>query len=124
MTFHVSRRTMLAAGIGALASPITALASARVESEQVPRARTRYGVVRGFDRNGASIFLGIPYGASTAGERRFLAPVEPEPWSGERDATRFGQRAPQSPTPDVAALLPIQHGKEGLLRGTVPSDIP
>jgi para-nitrobenzyl esterase len=107
MTFHVSRRTVLAAGIGALASPITAWTAAGVASEHVPRARTRFGVVRGLVRNGASIFLGVPYGASTAGERRFLAPVEPEPWSGERDATRFGQRAPQAPTPDVPALLPI-----------------
>ena len=61
-----------------------------------PVARTRTGRVSGFRRNGAEIYLGIPYGASTAGERRFLPPAPPAAWSDVRQATTLGQRAPQA----------------------------
>lgn len=60
-----------------------------------PEAATRYGRVRGFVRNGASVFLGLPYGADTSGARRFLPPVPPARWGGVRDATKPGQRSPQ-----------------------------
>jgi para-nitrobenzyl esterase len=101
---RLTRRTVLAAGIGALAAARTGWSAMAAET---PRARTRKGVLRGFVRNGASVFLGIPYGASTAGERRFLPPTEPAAWSGERDAIRFGQRSPQAATPVVPAALPV-----------------
>ncbi|PYX47216.1 MAG: hypothetical protein DMG79_14535 [Acidobacteria bacterium] len=38
--------------------------------------------IRGFRRNGVYVFKGVPYGASTAGARRLMPPVKPEPWSG------------------------------------------
>lgn len=78
-----------------------------IRGDGTPRTRTTYGVVRGFVRNGASIFLGMPYGASTAGNRRFLPPTEPSSWTGERDATRFGQRAPQPVRAASEAAKPI-----------------
>lgn len=34
---------------------------------------TVYGKVRGSERNGIHIFLGIPYGANTGGENRFMS---------------------------------------------------
>jgi para-nitrobenzyl esterase len=101
---RLTRRTVLAAGIGALAAAGTGWAAMAAET---PRTRTRKGVLRGFVRNGASVFLGIPYGASTAGERRFLPPTEPAAWSGERDATQVGQRAPQAAMPVASAALPV-----------------
>ena len=57
--------------------------------------KTRSGLVRGTREHGISAFRGIPYGADTGGQRRFLAPVRPEPWRGVRDCFRYGHRAPQ-----------------------------
>jgi para-nitrobenzyl esterase len=49
------------------------------------------GKIRGFQRKGVYVFKGVPYGASTSGANRFLAPAEPEPWPGIRNALQFGR---------------------------------
>jgi para-nitrobenzyl esterase len=59
-----------------------------------PEATLTSGRIRGFVDRGIYAFKGIPYGADTA-PRRFLAPVAPKSWTGIRDATEFGSRAPQ-----------------------------
>lgn len=56
---------------------------------------TASGAVRGTRVNGVLRFLGIPYGASTAGANRFRAPQPPEPWAGIRSADEPGPLAPQ-----------------------------
>jgi para-nitrobenzyl esterase len=57
---------------------------------------TSAGKVRGFVNRGVSTFKGIPYGASTAGENRFMPPSKMPAWSGVRDATAYGPTAPQA----------------------------
>src|SRR5512139_1629446 len=49
-------------------------------------AKTQYGKVRGFVDGGVFTFKGIPYGATTAGENRWLPAKPPKPWDGEYPA--------------------------------------
>ena len=57
--------------------------------------RTEGGVVRGAAGDGVREWKGIPYAASTAGERRWTMPRPATPWKGELDATRFRSACPQ-----------------------------
>jgi para-nitrobenzyl esterase len=49
------------------------------------------GKIRGFRRKGIYAFKGVPYGASTSGANRFVAPAPPEPWVGIRNALAYGR---------------------------------
>ena len=78
-------------------------------------ADTVFGKVRGIEsRGGIKIFKGIHYGASTAGANRFMPPVDPESWTGVRDALEYGHRAPQSAPPKN------DHGTTGTITTTPP----
>jgi para-nitrobenzyl esterase len=57
---------------------------------------TTSGKVRGFSANGIHAFKGIPYAASTAGARRFMAPEKPAPWTGVRSSLALGPSSPQA----------------------------
>ena len=50
-------------------------------------------------QNGAHVWRGLPFAASTAGENRWRAPQPAPGWSGLRDATRFADRCAQLTTP-------------------------
>lgn len=53
------------------------------------------GTLRGIDDGRVASFLGVPYGASTAGPNRFRPPQPADRWEGVRDAFTFGHPAPQ-----------------------------
>ncbi|PYR27247.1 MAG: carboxylesterase/lipase family protein [Acidobacteria bacterium] len=81
-----------------------------------PIAETAYGKVRGLTSpEGIKMFRGVPYGASTAGKNRFMPPVRPAPWSGVRDATLWGSKAPQVPGggPEFTMILDRVNGMLG-----------
>ena len=73
---------------------------------------TGYGRIEGLDQDGLSVFLGIPFAQPPVGEKRWLAPVAPEPWTGVRDAKAFGSCAIQSTIPGaVGELIGIATGE-------------
>jgi para-nitrobenzyl esterase len=59
-------------------------------------AKTQYGKVRGFVDGGVVTFKGIPYGATTGGENRWLPAKPCKPWSDEYPALIYGDNCPQN----------------------------
>ena len=59
-------------------------------------ARTRSGMVIGRSAGAAIAFKGIPYGGSTSGANRFMAPTAVTPWKEPLRATQDGPASPQS----------------------------
>ena len=101
----IPRRRLLS-GLGSLAVAAPLLAQNSSPGRNPERARsaaqresivqTTYGKIRGTSGpDGVRTYLGIHYGADTAGANRFLPPIKPKPWSGIKDALTWGPRSPQ-----------------------------
>ena len=89
-------------------------------SEVGQTASTRHGRVRGLMRDGVQQFWGVPYGAPTDGENRFMPPKAPARWSGVRDAFQIGNRCYQGPnafepSPVVLAMNRLEQEGEDCL---------
>jgi len=63
--------------------------------DDIAIAKTEYGKIQGYKLNGIYTFLGIPYGANTTGENRFMPPQKPEPWKYIKPVVFYGNSAPQ-----------------------------
>lgn len=88
--------------------PRAATAGAGAASSTFVVAETTSGKVRGLNIGGIKHFKGLPYGASTSGKNRFMAPKKPAPWTGVRDCLGYGQISPQvpaDPARDYARLI-------------------
>ena len=58
---------------------------------------TAAGKVQGIANGRVKEFKGIPYGASTGGKNRYMAPKKPTPWAGVRNCIGYGPISPQTP---------------------------
>jgi para-nitrobenzyl esterase len=98
--------TAVAAGglVTAHATPGNSGVAARIPRD--PVVETANGKVRGFLNDGIFTFRGVRYGASTAGKNRFLPPQKPDPWTGVRDASSYGYKAPQTNPLTRGAAVP------------------
>ena len=66
--------------------------------------------VRGTEHNGVEAYLGIPYAAAPVGALRQQPPAPPTPWTGDRDATKYGPTARKRGYPSpYDELLPEPH---------------
>ncbi len=64
--------------------------------DNIAVAETKYGKVRGYILRDIYHFLGMPYGADTSGENRFLPAQKPKPWTDIFPAIWWGNAAPQN----------------------------
>jgi para-nitrobenzyl esterase len=100
----VDRRTMLggAAGLSLMGLSPT-WARADTEADIFPVVEVSEGKIRGIQAGGVNMFKGVRYGADTSGRNRFMAPKAPPKWAGVRDATNYGNYAPQMPNSRISA---------------------
>ena len=76
------------------------------------RVRVEQGILDGYQHNGVSRFLGVPYAAPPVGDLRWAAPRSPASWDGMLDATTFGNAAIQ--TADAGVDLGGQQSEDCL----------
>jgi para-nitrobenzyl esterase len=99
---RLSRRSVLVGAAGAgLTSQAFAQAPAPLE------VQVRQGRLRGVLEEGVRVFKGVPYAEPPTGPLRFRPPRPPKPWSGVRDAARFGP-------------MPLQFGGGSGIPGSAP----
>jgi para-nitrobenzyl esterase len=90
---------MVGAAVGACGVLAGRAFSLQVESSA--KVSTALGVLRGEQVPGARVFRGVPFAVPPVGPLRFRAPGKPQPWTGERDATRFAASPMQVGEPGV-----------------------
>ena len=99
---------------GVLVTLLLATAAAAQTNKII--AETTKGRVQGVENEkGVLAFKGIPYGADTGGENRFLPPKERPPWTNTLDATAFGPKCPQTGNGDFDPLAPRVVSEDCLL---------
>ena len=95
----LTRRKMLkqsaALGISLFSLPLLNGCAAGAQAAKETIATTQTGRVRGKYQGGVHSFKGIPYGAPTGGDARFMPASKPASWSGVRDAYQYGPISPQ-----------------------------
>jgi para-nitrobenzyl esterase len=87
---QLSRALLLGAMLATVVAP-----SAPAKGDDGPVVSTADGRARGFEKNGVTIFLGIPYAAPPVGDLRWRPPAPAKKWQGTLDATAYANTCPQ-----------------------------
>lgn len=94
----LTRRDLITKGastMGCLAALPRAGAFRQPGKPEFVVVNTAYGRLRGLSKDGLTTFKGIPYAGSVSGPNRFKAAPRLQPWTGVRDALKFGTPAIQ-----------------------------
>ena len=91
------RQWLMSAAALAASGTVAGGARAMTEDPVFSVVETADGKVRGLKSGGVHVFKGLRYGADTGGANRFMPPQPVQKWSGVRDATAYGNYAPQLP---------------------------
>jgi carboxylesterase type B len=75
-------------------------AGAAVSSVASPVVQTDKGAIQGVSRAGVDSYLGVRYAQAPVGRLRWEPPQPPQAWTGVLSTTRFGNRCPQTPSPN------------------------
>lgn len=94
--------TLAGAAVLSLAAPASATTGA------APVVEAPVGMLRGEALDGLHVFRGIPYAQAPTGQLRWRPPVATQPWSGVRDATRFGPACHQPPSRPESVYAPAE----------------
>jgi para-nitrobenzyl esterase len=95
MQSDITRRAVLRTFSGAACA-----LAARAQSTSEVTAKTVVGRVRGAKKDGVTVFKGVPYAGSPAGENRFKPAPKLKPWTGVRDALLYGPQSMQPADPN------------------------
>jgi para-nitrobenzyl esterase len=105
----LSRRVFLAsaslAAAGVVVGARPAGATRRRHDDLI--AETAWGKLRGVRRDSVTAFLGVPYAGRVSGDRRYRRPAPLASWNGDRDATRLGPPAIQTPRAAFGRTEPL-----------------
>lgn len=81
----------------------------------MPTAKVETGALQGTIEYNMSVFRGIPYAAPPVGDLRWRPPQPALPWSGVRDASKFGESCPQQYIKNISTGLGLP-GSEDCLK--------
>ena len=96
-TDSIQRRRLLGAAAASGVLGFVGSARAVTEGDLFPVVETSNGRLRGLMSGGIAVFKGVRYGADTAGANRFMPPQPVPRWSSVKEATAYGNYAPQMP---------------------------
>lgn len=89
--------------VAAAALAVCAAAADAAHGVRAPRpVATASGKLRGLERDGVVVYLGVPYAAAPVGGLRWRPPQEPPRWQGVRLADHFGDECLQGRRPGAA----------------------
>jgi para-nitrobenzyl esterase len=97
-----------------LLAGLSSACAAQATTEASEKVKIDAGALRGVAGDGVVAFKGIPYARAPTGELRWRAPQPVLPWSGVRDASRFGADCMQKPFGGDAAPLGVAPAEDCL----------